>query len=1278
MAIDQSRIAAALAILHHYDQQAGAHLNNAGLGPISVPGFATHGGSGGGGGNSWKGLLGNALNILSVPLHAVTSTAKELADGVVMSVDHAQGVDRGHHVSGSDWWKQIVDPKHQINFGAALGEGNKTSDLAGLGAPGYVAAPVGFVGDVALDPLTYVGGVGLARHGPETVAKEIAQSGVKLAEEAATKHAVASLGEEAAAKLSAAEKFGQFGKESDVAAIMDRAKAATASARRTGVSKLSRADIADFLSRDGTKVADRGIGFAGRKIPGTDVGPLGKLGEGFASAKAAASDVVTNTAGRVFQANRDTLLAARSGDPESAFGAVWSKLTKDTASQEAKALRSKYVHDISQITKGIDREKFMAHALPALEGDATSVAALGDAGQKLAALRTSIGEDAQRAGLNINLVEGYAPRLIKDADRAVLQDVGLLKKGAANKFSPLGTHELARTLKPQEDGLYHFAGEKFAASTNAEVTAKVNQIAREKVAAHDPRLAEQFGGFFNANPAEVLSQYVGSISRRIAEAHAAQTLADAGFGGASRVTVADPAVQARLGEVAGLIGQNDQTAVGLAEKADMLGGVGAVTPTVNGPSGPSQAAAGLAVVPGAITLSNLLDAKRQVAQGILGGDTAGAQDAFSQIARIQAERAGGTATPAAIERAVADHFPTNPNGDPFADTAAIRKTTDRVEKQVRRQVADQTAALNTTNRLTDAVDGTKTVVSKKARKQAAAKVVTEQLAGADQYIKQNVEQLTAKIGHDQQLADHTTELLAQPGLTKDARTNLVEMRSALSDSIKWSKVQARQLNVPNDPIARVAAYERIAADARASLADLHNETVALHSEHALLANKTIEQVTQAIKDGVQIEIKHGVGTPADVADMLLHVERLATPEGLRTSVQQFDHVVAWLKSWQIATPGFHVRNALGGVYNNLLAGVSTSSYPEFFNAVRKAAKGTLDDASTERLRIVEQSIGHGQIGTEGVISSDHLAQIAGQTKTRLLRPSRNNFWVRGSQHAGEWVELHLRGALAWDTLKKGGTVHDAVAAVNKFHFDYADLSKAEQAIKHVIPFYTWTRKNLPLQVEQIIKNPRYYSAIYHAKAETEQLSTPDAHVQTWFGDLMAIRLPWQKGGGHVYATPDLPPRDLTRISDPFREVAGMVTPLIKTPAELWAGKQVFKDLPLSDKKFVPVPLPALLVKGVGPALKLLGVAHEQDGKLFVTEKNAYALEQAVPIIARYRRTFPSEAKFEAKRMTTILSFIGLGTRTNSQAEQDAYNKTLQFQQKDAATKQKALAKAANG
>jgi hypothetical protein len=110
--------------------------------------------------------------------------------------------------------------------------------------------------------------------------------------------------------------------------------------------------------------------------------------------------------------------------------------------------------------------------------------------------------------------------------------------------------------------------------------------------------------------------------------------------------------------------------------------------------------------------------------------------------------------------------------------------------------------------------------------------------------------------------------------------------------------------------------------------------------------------------------------------------------------------------------------------------------------------------------------------------------------------------------------------------------------------------------------------------------------------------------------------------------------------------------VLKTPIEYWAGKQFFKDLPLSDD-YEPAPAVYTAIPGLMQGMKLLGRAERNaDGQWMLKERDAYGLGQYMPLLSQARRVLPSEDRYEDRRWSSMLSyFFGVGTRTNTEAEQ---------------------------
>jgi len=75
--------------------------------------------------------------------------------------------------------------------------------------------------------------------------------------------------------------------------------------------------------------------------------------------------------------------------------------------------------------------------------------------------------------------------------------------------------------------------------------------------------------------------------------------------------------------------------------------------------------------------------------------------------------------------------------------------------------------------------------------------------------------------------------------------------------------------------------------------------------------------------------------------------------------------------------------------------------------------------------------------------------------------------------------------------RNGGDAADAAWHTIKYHFDYADLSQWEKRyMRNLFLFYTWYRKNIPLQFISIIQKPGFFSALTNSYIDLAEGATP--------------------------------------------------------------------------------------------------------------------------------------------------------------------------------------------
>jgi hypothetical protein len=146
-------------------------------------------------------------------------------------------------------------------------------------------------------------------------------------------------------------------------------------------------------------------------------------------------------------------------------------------------------------------------------------------------------------------------------------------------------------------------------------------------------------------------------------------------------------------------------------------------------------------------------------------------------------------------------------------------------------------------------------------------------------------------------------------------------------------------------------------------------------------------------------------------------------------------------------------------------------------------------------------------------------------------------------------------------------------------FDYNDLTPIEKRLfRNLIPFYTWSRKNIPYQLNRLMEVPgRVVLPLNVQEATFEREGAPDLSLMQPFSretnfllpDQVASLIPGMDGAA-VYMNPMLPSMDLGRFQT-FRidgeegpipgfdaaEPIGMLSPYLKAPFEIAMGREFF-------------------------------------------------------------------------------------------------------------------------
>ena len=366
-----------------------------------------------------------------------------------------------------------------------------------------------------------------------------------------------------------------------------------------------------------------------------------------------------------------------------------------------------------------------------------------------------------------------------------------------------------------------------------------------------------------------------------------------------------------------------------------------------------------------------------------------------------------------------------------------------------------------------------------------------------------------------------------------------------------------------------------------------------------------------------------VAVAPEIQKLVQNVHRLAEPEVLRELNKFLGRYTQFFKAYATLSPGFTTRNAISNGFMLFAAGANPKNLIEgiqmsrLFNKAidsNLTVKEFISSVPLDRQVQVREAIkASSQAG--GGNTSELLSSIYSQSRF-LHNPA-----TRFARKVNTGLETHSRFMLAYDGVMQGMDANTAAARVRKFLIDYEDISTLDKGMRQIIPFWMWTSRNLPLQVQNIWMNPRAYQIYMNLKRNMTDEDDDNSTVPSWLKEMGAFKLPF---GKDLYANPDMGfnrlQSDINMLQDPKRFLSN-VNPLLRLPIELTGDRQLF-----SNKKFsqTPVEVSGGPAGAIQPLLEALGYGETgPDGKKFVNDKAYYALRNLLPPLGQAERMSPS-------------------------------------------------------
>lgn len=231
--------------------------------------------------------------------------------------------------------------------------------------------------------------------------------------------------------------------------------------------------------------------------------------------------------------------------------------------------------------------------------------------------------------------------------------------------------------------------------------------------------------------------------------------------------------------------------------------------------------------------------------------------------------------------------------------------------------------------------------------------------------------------------------------------------------------------------------------------------------------------------------------------MASNMMRIYTPEGIAQLKSTANSVTKWWKTMvTLPRATFHVRNLLGGVWNNQIIGVGASDYLRVRNGameIRAAMRKNIPlHEAIERLPEKDRLMFRAAYDSGLLDLSFSSAEFRGMAAKRRsvgektlgalnVTDPEDFALARAGAFFMESVEDFLRvSAFAtWFDPTNPASAQVAKEMALGVHFDYKNLTKWETGIKKVVPFFVWQRRNLPLQLQQMVERPGLMTRYQH-------------------------------------------------------------------------------------------------------------------------------------------------------------------------------------------------------
>jgi hypothetical protein len=390
----------------------------------------------------------------------------------------------------------------------------------------------------------------------------------------------------------------------------------------------------------------------------------------------------------------------------------------------------------------------------------------------------------------------------------------------------------------------------------------------------------------------------------------------------------------------------------------------------------------------------------------------------------------------------------------------------------------------------------------------------------------------------------------------------------------------------------------------------------------------------------------------------------AATAGFRKAVDEWGSLWAgYATTPLIFGTGFFARNAMGNMFNNVLAGIKHTEYARALKGQVGIAKAIEETGRTigpefeaalirhvgaNEAKVIQLARDHGAL-SEGFFNTDLAKEVADRVvgskglRSKLNPLNKQNILLAPGQKFNNAIEQNARLAHFMGKFDETGDAILASRSVKKYLFDYGDLTAFEKGtMRRVVRFYTYMRKNTPLQFAEIAHQPGKFTALTHA---TEAASDQGG------GQGLLPNYALGQGTGVVPFG-----KTLLSVDTPFSSAAKNIEPSVQALAMVPGFKQLLPQSVRPEGGIGEVARNALNVPSGGPIEVIKYAAEEAFGKTLFTgarvKKNTLGAgghaerfaAAVLPLFAKGRTTVNKVADLDGKdqaRARLLTTLLGL-------------------------------------